>query len=140
MVKGVFVPEIGSKVLDLKKDFDLKKPDRIVYNLAESVRAFWTKERKSKFPNGLPDDPEPPAAGVPHGLKLVPFRDVTATQQDPWQIRVIGEIAEFGHLDERGEFIPDYSLPIVSRKGILGVTQTGPTVFLGSSWLYYTLP
>lgn len=140
MVKGVFVPEIGSKVLDIKKDFDVKKPDRIVYNLAETVSAFWTEERTKKFPRGLPNDPEPPAAGVPAGWKLVPFSEETPNKQDPWQIRVIGEIAEFGHLDAQGEFIPDYSLPIIARSGILGAVRKDPTAFSSYPWRFYTIP
>jgi hypothetical protein len=139
MVKGVFVPEIGSMVLDLKKDFDVKNPDRIVYNLHETVLAFWTEERTKKFPQGLPNDPEPPAAGVPADWKLVPFSEVTPNKQDPWQIRVVGEIAEFGHLDDRGEFIPDYSLPIVARDGILGAIRKDPND-LHCPRRFYTIP
>jgi hypothetical protein len=139
MGSGVFVPEIGSKVLDIKKDFNIEKPDRIVYNLQESVPAFWTEERKKKFPQGLPNDPEPPPAGVPPGWKLVPFREANSDKRDPWQVRVIGEIAEFGHLDAQGEFIPDYSLPIVSRNGILGAVRKDPTD-LHRPWRYYTVP
>ena len=141
MVKGVFVPEIGSKVLDLKKDFDIKKPDRMVYNLWETVGAFWTEERKKLFPKGLPRDPEPPEAGTPAGWKLVPFSAVTGNKRDPWQIRIIGEIAEFGSLDDRGEFIPDYTLPIVSRKGILsGAVRKDPTDLSSYPWRFYTVP
>jgi hypothetical protein len=136
MVKGVFVPEIGSKVLDIKKDFDLKKPERIVYNLAETVAAFWTEERKKQFPKGLPNDPEPPLAGVPAGWKVVPFWKLVSGRPDWRDVRVIGGIAEFGQLDERGEFIPDYGLPIVSRDGIKGLMRNDPW----SGPRFYTLP
>src|SRR5262245_27300718 len=42
---GVFVPEIGSTVLDLRKDFDPTKPDRLVWNMPVITAAFWTPER-----------------------------------------------------------------------------------------------
>ena len=138
MVKGVFIPEIGSKVLDMKKDFDVTKPDRMVWNLWETVPAFWTEERKKQFPNGLPKDPEPPAAGVPSGWKLVPFREVYPGKPEPWHVRVIGKIAEFGHLDNHGEFIPDYGLPIVTRDGLVGSLNSKPDPTFPR--LYYTLP
>ena len=117
MVKGVFVPELGSKVLDIKKDFDIKKPDRIVYNLFWETVPAWTAERKKQFPKGLPNDPEPPPAGVPAGWKLIPFWQADPKQQDPWHVRVIGEIAEFGHLDEQGEFIPDVTVHPITNRG-----------------------
>ncbi len=140
MQSGVFVPELGSKVIDLTKDFDVKKPERMVYNLQETRIAFWTERNKKGLgETPLPSAPEPPAAGIPAGWKLVPFSEVTPNKQDPWQIRVIGEIAEFGHLDAQGEFIPDYSLPIVSRDGLLGSPRKDPTD-LHRPWRYYTLP
>jgi hypothetical protein len=112
-----------------------------VYNLSETVPAFWTEERKKQFPRGLPNDPEPPESGMPSGWKLVPFSEVTANKRDPWQIRVIGEIAEFGYLDDRGEFIPDYSLPIVARDGILsGAVRKDPTDLDSYPWRFYTVP
>lgn len=136
MVKGVFVPEIGSKVLDIKKDFDLKKPERMVYNLWETVPAFWTEERKKQFPRGLPNDPEPPPGGLPAGWKVVPFWKLISNRPDWRDVRVIGGIAEFGQLDDRGEFIPDYGLPIVSRDGIKGPMRSDPW----SGPRFYTLP
>jgi hypothetical protein len=107
----------------------------VVWNLWETVPAFWTDERKMQFPRGLPNDHEPPAAGVPAGWKLVPFRQAYP-DRPTWEVRVIGEIAEFGHLDDRGEFIPDYGLPIVSRSGLKGLIRSEP----GGSPRYYTLP
>lgn len=136
MVKGVFVPEIGSKILDISKEFDVKKPDRIVYNLWETVPAFWTEERKKQFPNGLPKDPVPPPAGTPAGWKLLPLWEATPGKRDLWHVRVIGNVAEFGHLDNTGEFIPDYGLPIVSRDGLLGTVKFHPA----GVPRYYTLP
>jgi hypothetical protein len=139
MVKGVFIPEIGSKVLDLKKDFDVKNPERMIYNLHDAAAAkFWTEKQRKEFPKGFPDVPEPPAAGVPDGWKLVPLWQDTFDKQDRWHVRVIGEIAEFGHLDDRGEFIPDYGLPVVSRSGLLGSLRNNPSFDFPRR--YYTLP
>lgn len=139
MIKGIFVPELRSRVLDMTKDFDVKNPARIIYNLHDDAAAkFWTEKQRKEFPGGLPKVEEPPEAGAPVGWSVVEFRDVALDMKDRWQIRVIGEVAEFGDLDERGEFIPDYGLPIVKRDGLLGSQVNRPDLPLPRR--YYTLP
>lgn len=100
--KGVFVPEIGSTLLDLKKDYVIEKADRRVYNLRETVRPS-------------PVAPNPPEVGQPAGWKLMPFREAypkDPKRANPWFARVIGEVMELGHLSDEGEFMPDYGLPV----------------------------
>jgi hypothetical protein len=136
---GVFVPEIGSKVLDLFKDFDVNEPERIIYNLPKTRHAFWAEWRKAGR-KAIPPASEPPAAGVPTGYKLLSFQEAypnSPDKADPWFARVIGEVMELGYLSTEGEFIPDYSLPIfpyvADRKSIdRRVSEKHP--------LYYTLP
>jgi hypothetical protein len=128
--RGVFVPEVGSTVIDLKKDFDLNKPDRLVYNL----RA----ETLGKVP--VTSGPDPPKASQPAGWKLVPFREAFPKSpeiQNPWFARVIGEVMELGHLSDEGEFVPDYGLPVFPY-----VKVKQPDVLQDSSGrtIYYTLP
>lgn len=134
MVKsGLFVPEIGSKVLDRNAVY-LDKLDAMVWNLRESQAAFWTPEREKQFPRGLPSEPDPPQAGVPKGWEVVPL-------QKAWPdwlgrcARVIGDMVEFGRLSPEGEFLPAEDLPIVSLSGI----KTPILVSAGNPW-YYTLP
>jgi hypothetical protein len=126
---GVFVPEIGSIILDLKKDYDPKKVDRRIYNLPEMML------RPS------PVAPDPPEAGQPAGWRLVPFRDDhnprAPERADPWFARVIGEVMELGHLSDEGEFVPDYGLPVFPYVKVKArdADQNGT----GRS-MYYTLP
>lgn len=122
---GVFVPETGSTILDLKADYDLKKAERRVYNLQETLRIS-------------PVAPDPPKGGVPAGWGLVSFRE--AFPQSPekvWFARVIGEVMELGHLSDEGEFVPDYGLPVFPFVRVKGSDiirdATGRT-------MYYTLP
>lgn len=128
--RGVFVPELGSTIIDLKKDFDSKKSDRVVYNLPEFL--FCVPRTAT---------PEPPKlAGHPKGWKLVPFREAYQKQPElanPWFARAIGEIMELGHLSDEGEFIPDYGLPIFPF-----VKVKAPDVLMDGSQrtIYYTLP
>ncbi len=129
--RGVFVPEIGSTVLDLKKDYDVKTADRAVYNLRAT-------QRRSPLTDA------PPAAGVPAGWLLWRFREAYADSpelRDPWFIRVIGDVMEFGHLSNQGEFVPDYglpALPFVKPKGgddLQDLFRDGT-----QRSMYYTLP
>ena len=131
---SVFVPEIGSTVIDITK-FDLKKPDRLVWNLTETTAAFWTEERKQEFPNGLPKGTEPPKAGTPAGSEFIPFSKLRPGKP-PKQARAIGDVLEFGHLSDEGEFIADPDLPVVSRAGILGGVRFDPY----GVPRYYTVP
>ncbi|HET6572006.1 MAG TPA: hypothetical protein VFG68_00260 [Fimbriiglobus sp.] len=134
---SVFVPEIGSTVTDIAK-FDLKNPDRIVWNLVETVPAFWTEERKKQFPNGLPKGAEPPKAGTPSGFEFTLFRELAHDKKPPAVARVIGEVMEFGRLSDEGEFIPDPDLPLLPRSV---VTHTHPPVYAANTFdFYYTLP
>lgn len=113
----IFVPEVGSTVTELAK-FDLKNPDRMVWNLVETIPAYWTEERKKQFPNGLPTGPEPPAVTIPAG-DFLPF-SLSHPGKPPKHARAIRDVVEFGHLSDEGEFIPDPDLPVVSRDGIKG--------------------
>lgn len=128
--RGVFIPELGSTILDLKKDFDPKTTDRVIYNLPEFL--FCVPRTAT---------PEPPkAGGNPKGWKLVPFREAYSDvpeMANPWFARVIGELMELGHLSDEGEFVPDYGLPIFPF-----VQVKAPDVLMDGSQrtIYYTLP
>jgi hypothetical protein len=140
---GVVVPEIGSTIIDIK-DVDLKKPDRAVWNMPEVMPAYVAERIRKHGDNPEPKAPEPPKAGTPAGWKFTPFSkldtDLLGRKVQPGQLlkhaRAIGDVVEFGHLSDEGEFIPDPDLPVVSRAGILGPVAFDP-------WAvprYYTVP
>jgi len=99
--RHAFVPDIGSSILDLKKDFDLEKPDRPIYNLP---KAMFTKIKIVKVPRDAEPSPK---------WELVPFReaDKRTPEGNPWFARVIGKSMEIGQLRDNGEFIPEYGIP-----------------------------
>lgn len=140
-----FVPEIGSKVLDLKKDYDAKNPDRTIYNMIddETLRLLHElRQKKSPDPadrpyvgRSPPPGPAPPKAGIPEGYEFRLYR--TYMKSDPWFARVIGDVMELGHLDDEGDFIPDYGLPVFPY-----AKAKNPDVLRDGSGrtIYYTLP
>src|SRR6185437_14860425 len=103
-VKTAFVPEIGSTVIDLKKDFDPNKTDRVIYNLPSHM-----------FCVPVVRGPEPPKAERPAKWDLVPFRDAFpgTPNRNPFFARVIGDKMEIGNLRDNGEFKPEYSIPLL---------------------------
>lgn len=111
-----FVPDIGSKVLDLK-GYDYKKDDRAIWNMIDEETAkYYTERRREKFPDGpignrSPPGQGPPKAGIPEGFEFHLYR--TFMKSEPWFARVIGDVMELGHLNDEGEFIPDYGLPVL---------------------------
>ncbi len=133
---GEFVPDIGSTILDLKKDYDSKNPDRMIYNLHDDAAAkLWTEMRKKQVPAAFAKAAEPLKAGDPVGHEFIPFSK-SHPGKPPKHARAIGDMVEFGHLSDEGEFIPDPDLPPVSRSGILG-----PIKFdLFDTPRYYTVP
>jgi hypothetical protein len=140
-----FAPEIGSKVLDLKKDYDAKNLDRIIYNMIDDETIKRLNDmRQKKFPDtpdrpsqgrSPPPGPDPQKAGTPEGYEYRPYR--TYMKVDPWFARVIGDVMELGHLNDEGEFVPDYGLPVFPY---IRVKQ--PDVLQDGSGrtIYYTLP
>jgi hypothetical protein len=133
--RHVFVPEIGSTILDIK-DINLKKLDRPVWNIPETIPVFFEEWRR-KNPDKMivPKAPEPPKAGIPAGWEFTPFSQ-SHPKKSPKHARVLGEVVEYGHLSDEGEFIPDPDLPVFSRSGILGEMSS-------ETWAvprYYTLP
>jgi hypothetical protein len=141
--RGVFVPEIGSKVLDIK-DVDLKKPDRMVYNMPE-MTADYVAERKRKHGDKPPPKaPYPLLAGTPDRWEFIPFSRLDTDWfgrklQEVKPIRharAIGDTVEFGHLSDQGEFIPDPDLPLESRASLLRKVKFDPP----SLPRYYTVP
>ena len=134
---SVFVPEIGSTVTDLAK-FDLKNPDRIVWNLVETGPAFWTEERKKQLGYPPPKGAVPPKAGTPAGFEFTLFRELAHDKKAPAVARVIGEVMEVGRLSDEGEFVPDPDLPLFPRTV---AAHTHPPVYAANTFnFYYTLP
>lgn len=125
--RGVFVPEIGSTVLDFKKDYDPKTANRKIYNMQIFVQPS-------------PVVPQPEAAGSPPGWRLIPYREYyrkTSEKMDPWFARVIGDVMELGHLTDEGEFIPDYGLPVFPY---VKVQDPHKLADASNRSIYYTLP
>lgn len=136
----VFVPESGSRLMAAEAFLGAGKPDRLVYNRPESVANFWTPDRRRQFPGGLPQSPAPTApSGPPPGWRLVALSaayPLAFPDGDPLLVRVIHTVMEFGRLNPKGEFVPDYRIPALRRQGI-------PPLDLldGSTWhSSFTLP
>jgi hypothetical protein len=114
-----FYPDYGTKLLLLSNQIGPGKLDMLVYNRLESNADFWTKEKREKFPNGLPPDEAPVTTySIPDGYKLLTFSKAYPEAfpvKDPFVIRVMGEVAEYGKLDQDGDFIPDYELPVIPK-------------------------
>ena len=83
----------------------------------------------------LSPNSDPPKAGVPECCEFIPFSK-SQSGKPPKQARAIGDVVEFGHLSDEGEFVPDPDLPVVSRAGILGSVAFDP---FGVP-CYYTVP
>lgn len=133
---GAFVPEVGSVVLDVQKDFDLERPDRVVWNRPEITKAFWTEARKREFPDGLPAGPvPPPATGTPRTRKYAPYGD-----RPPVVVRVIREMMEFGTLTPDGEFRPDPDRPLLPRPDLPFPPRGEASAFRRAYRMCYTLP
>jgi hypothetical protein len=141
----IVVPEIGSTILDVK-DVDLKNPDpdRQVWNMPELVPKYDAARKRKYGDKPVPAPPDPPKAGTPAGWEFTPFSQLGTNllgfKAPPGKqikhARAIGDVVEFGHLSDEGEFIPDPDLPVVSRSGIIG-----PMKFdFYSEPRYYTVP
>lgn len=116
---GCFVPELGSRVTeftDFRRDPDL--PLTEIYNKPdferENERMKANREAKATGGKGAtwkppPKADPPPAAGIPTGYKL--WLPVALEQPPAWVAHVRGELMELGHLNDDGDFVPDYGLP-----------------------------
>lgn len=143
-----FVPDINSKVLDLK-GFDLRHPEheqRGIWNgllslmdedAAKALLELWQKQYPGGRPASPPKPPEPspPKAGIPDGCEFRLYREYM--KSEPWFARVIGDVMELGHLNDQGDFVPDYGLPVFPY-----VDVKEPNVLRDGSGrtIYYTLP
>lgn len=128
---GTFVPDIGSRLMALA-DYrpDMKEPRKVprIWNLPTS----WPKVPYDPSPVVRPSPlevPAPPSIGPPAGYDYHRF----SQRQPPlWFAHIIGKKYELGHLDDAGDFAPDYELPLFPLPQIL------PQV--GGSPRYYNLP
>ena len=113
---------------------------------AGSLARLFFLARKKYGDRPSPKAPEPPKAGTPEGYEFTPFSKLETNvlgQKVPQDVRkplkhahAIGNVVEFGHLSDEGEFVPDPDLPTVSRAGILGPIRFD----LYSTMRYYTVP
>ncbi len=131
---GVVVPELGSTILDVK-DVDLKKPDRFIWNMPESIPGYVTERKRKYGDNPPPKAQEPPKAGTPFGWEFIPFSK-SHPAKPPKYARAIGDVVEFGHLSDEGEFVPDADLPSILRSGLRIPIKYDP---FGTP-VYYTVP
>jgi hypothetical protein len=145
---GTFVPDLGSRVIDLKTHH--RDPDRPlfeIYNMPDFRRydMLLRQAREAKVAgkanpaNPLwrpePIAPVPPSAGTPAAYEFHPYSRVP---EPPWFAHVQGKRMELGHLDDAGDFVPEYNLPPFPLVQPWRVVYSGLTGAPNLS--YYNLP
>jgi hypothetical protein len=115
-----FVPKVGSRITALK---DFRRPPHqpyIIWNLPDfkTIEAD-TRQARADAKAGRPaakfvplprvDPPGP--TGVPAGYEYVPFSKFARFDPPPWVAHVWHERMELGHLNDFGDFVPEYGLP-----------------------------
>lgn len=135
--RGVFVPNLGSTVLDLKTVDPNATFPRLIYNMPETFAAFGAEVRKQFGFKPMPTtEPLPSKPELPFGWDLM-LSPVQADNLRPrWHARVVGGVVELGHLGDDGEFDPDYDAPTFKEAGLPdGFKPGGPS----DPVYYYTL-
>jgi hypothetical protein len=133
---GVFVPEIGTAIVDIKA-VDLSKPDRMVYNMAEHQPAFVAAMREMYGEGPVPKADDPVMSGTPSGYGYQLFRDILPDHKSPVVVRVMGEVMELGRLSDEGEFQPEPDMPILKRMMLPNPT---PHMMSTSDTIVYNVP
>ena len=140
---GVFVPQIGSVVLDMRRAVDPIKFNRLIYNMPSTGIRQQFVERSQNLRKAQGDRPVelPPPGGVPAGFELVPYRDLKDHPKAK-AVRIIGGVMWIGALSDEGEFVPDPELPPFPRPDMIQRTLSfrPPDLTAAHTRMYYTLP
>lgn len=106
----VFIPTIDSRIRSVASANRAGVLDRPVWN---DFFPLWTAETFRRSVDGLPaassvkPPVRPPEGGLPSGYDWFPVSKLNQKKR-PYDIRVVGGVAEVGFLRDDGEFIPDY--------------------------------
>jgi hypothetical protein len=134
---GTFLPDVGSRVVDFQ-DYHPGSGVRRVYNLPGR---FVEKGEKESLPpkyTPLAHADAPVKTGVPAGYNYWAFSTLAQDNPAPWVAHVRGEQMELGHLNDAGDFLPDYGLPpFPLTKPAQRVMD--PNTYQPAPW-YYNLP
>jgi hypothetical protein len=111
---GHFLPDLGTKVTDFQ-DYRPVPGARRICNLPG--RFVEKGQQDSPPPKLTPPRADPPTTtGVPAGYHYQPFTTLARLHPAPayavpWVAHVRDEQMELGHLNDQGDFVPDYGLP-----------------------------
>jgi hypothetical protein len=138
---GHFLPDLGAQVTDFQ-DYRPVAGARRICNLPG--RFVEKGKQESPPPKWVPPRADPPApTGIPAGYDYQPFttifrlnpRPATAV---PWVAHVRDEQMELGHLNDQGNFVPDYGLPPFPLT--MPAKPAGEKVTNKPALWYYNLP
>jgi hypothetical protein len=138
---GNFLPDLGAKVTDFQ-DYHPVPGARRIFNLPGY---FVEKGKKESPPPKLtPPRAEPPAkTGVPADYDYQPFTTIARLNPHPsnavpWVAQVWHEQMELGHLNDQGDFVPDYGLPPFPLTK--QIEKAGDQLRKNPALWYYNLP
>jgi hypothetical protein len=138
---GNFLPDLGAKVTDFQ-DYHPVPGARRIFNLPGY---FVEKGKKESPPPKLtPLRADPPAkTGVPAEYDYQSFTTIAGSNRAPWNTvpwvaHVGDEQMELGHLNDHGDFVPDYGLP--SFPLTKPVEKAGDQLRKNPTLWYYNLP
>jgi hypothetical protein len=139
---GNFLPDLGAKVTDFQ-DYRPVPGARRIYNLPGR---FVEKGKKEPPPPKLTPTPraDPPAkTGVPAEYDYQSFTAIARlspapSNAVPWVAHVRDVQMELGHLNDQGDFVPDYGLPPFPLT--MPAKPAGEKVTHKPALWYYNLP
>jgi hypothetical protein len=134
---GTFLPDVGARVRDFQ-DYHPTPGVRRIYNLPG--RFVEKGKEESAPPKYTPPAhvDAPVKAGVPAGYDYWSFSTFAPYHPVPWVAHVRTEQMDLGHLNDAGDFVPDYGLPpFPLTKPAQRVMD--PLTYQPAPW-YYNLP
>ncbi|MGL4420711.1 MAG: hypothetical protein ACRCZF_08620, partial [Gemmataceae bacterium] len=134
----VFIPTEGSVVQRFQDLLKRERVDRLIYNYTERTLYDPPKNLKADaFVDYVLQSPKPSAP--PAGYRFLTYQEFDAMIEVPHDkrtvVRVMGSVCEFGVLERTGEFLPDYSLPVMEY-----APPSSPSAFTIDTFRFWAPP